>query len=210
MLPAIVGSSRRAKALAVIIVALFVLSAVWVFSCNNKSLPSTRSLDGPNPDFGVSLAPCAAMASYVSHAHPLAGGKLAGVVLVTGNAGFIGHHLTRRLLKDGYAVVGVDMLRNDDETTAILQIARLRCQGFTKVNPAAGLYVAHASERTASKSCFVRAPLSEGLLDNIIATFGVTHIVHLAAQAGVRKSLTEPQSYLVNNIQVRGTRDKSR
>jgi nucleoside-diphosphate-sugar epimerase len=61
-----------------------------------------------------------------------------------------------------------------------------------------------ASEIAPRRSCYVRGSLADaGLLERRVMSFGVTHIVHLAAQAGVRKSLTAPESYLYNNMEVR-------
>lgn len=200
--------------------ALLFCVGVWVFVGSAPSSPRMRAVIGP-PALGdafadpeISLAPCAAMAEYIASAHPSLGGPgvdaakkpkqplLPGVVLVTGNAGFIGNHLTHRLLKEGYAVVGLDALHADDDVTAAVQLSRLACQGYSAVNRL--LPRAYKSEIAPRRSCYVRGSLADpGLLERIVMSFGVTHIVHLAAQAGVRKSLTAPESYLYNNMEVR-------
>jgi UDP-glucose 4-epimerase len=100
--------------------------------------------------------------------------------LVTGAAGFIGSHLTAALLDRGATVVGVDSF-TDYYGRAIkeknLEENRLR-EGF----------------RFAETS--IQSADLEGLLD------GVTHVFHLAAQAGVRKSWGRDfQTYTVNNIE---------
>ena len=157
----------------------------------------------------ISLLPCSSIAEHIATTHPFlkvegsaSKAVLPGVVLVTGNAGFIGNHLTRRLLKDGYAVIGLDALHADDDTTAQVQLSRLGCQGYASVDRK--VLRAYKSDIAPRHACYVHGSLSDaGLLERIIVTFGVTHIVHLAAQAGVRKSLSAPESYLFNNIEVR-------
>ena len=100
-------------------------------------------------------------------------------VLVTGAAGFIGMHTARALLDAGAEVVGVDNL--DPYYDVRLKEARL-----ATLTP-------HPSFR------FERIDLAEpesarGLFD------GVDAVVHLAAQAGVRHSLTHPEAYYRNNV----------
>jgi UDP-glucuronate 4-epimerase len=102
-------------------------------------------------------------------------------VLVTGAAGFIGMHVAARLLDDGVAVLGVDNF--DPYYDVALKEARLaRLSGragfeFRRLDLA---YDASAAQ------CF-----RDG---------GVTHVVHLAAQPGVRYSLENPAAYLRNNV----------
>ena len=102
-------------------------------------------------------------------------------VLVTGAAGFIGFHVARRLLQDGRPVVGLDNL-NAYYDPALKQ-ARLtelqKLPGFT----------------------FVKLDLADR--DGMAALFKerrFAHVVHLAAQAGVRHSLTHPHAYLEANL----------
>ncbi len=101
--------------------------------------------------------------------------------LVTGAAGFIGFHLSRRLLADGYQVIGIDNL-NDyyDVRYKESRLAQLKAQpGFT----------------------FHRTDLSdrEGL-EKIFSSGGIDVVVNLAAQAGVRYSLINPHAYVESNL----------
>ena len=103
-------------------------------------------------------------------------GQETGTVLVTGAAGFIGFHACRRLLAEGRRVVGVDNL--DPYYDPGLKRARLR-----ELEGADGFRFEELdlAEADAAKSLFERhAP---------------SRVVHLAAQPGVRYSLTEPGAY---------------
>jgi len=103
-------------------------------------------------------------------------------VLVTGAAGFIGFHVTQRLLSDGHTVVGLDNLNNYYDPAlkeARLEILRRDANfSFTKLDLA---------DRSATQSMF--------------AQHGFPAVIHLAAQAGVRYSLEHPHAYIDANIE---------
>jgi UDP-glucuronate 4-epimerase len=102
-------------------------------------------------------------------------------VLVTGAAGFIGARLSARLLERGDAVVGYDSL--NDYYEPALKLARLQ--------PLRD----HAGFR------FVQAQLEDrDALEKAFATFRPTHVVNLAAQAGVRYSVENPRAYVDANV----------
>lgn len=100
---------------------------------------------------------------------------------VTGCAGFIGYHLSKRLLTDGHAVVGLDNLNDYYEVS--LKLARL------------SLLKEHKN------FSFVRAALEDpSAINDIFTHHSIPVVVHLAAQAGVRYSLENPRAYIDSNI----------
>ncbi|MFA4995179.1 MAG: NAD-dependent epimerase/dehydratase family protein [Bdellovibrionales bacterium] len=101
-------------------------------------------------------------------------------VLLTGAAGFIGFHVAKALLARGDDVIGIDNL-NDYYDVALKQ-ARL--------------------DQLLSQKNFSFHKINIADKDKILpfAKSGITHIVHLAAQAGVRYSLQNPYAYVDSNL----------
>jgi UDP-glucuronate 4-epimerase len=107
-------------------------------------------------------------------------------VLVTGNAGFIGFHVARRLIERGDVVIGVDSI--NDYYDPDLKKARL------------GVLEQLGGEQGASYR-FIRAGLEDrAVVDAIFAEHAFDRVIHLAAQAGVRHSLEDPYSYVQSNL----------
>lgn len=104
------------------------------------------------------------------------------VIAVTGSAGFIGFHLTKRLLEMGYHVVGIDNL--NDYYDPNLKKARLTILGE---NPGFHFYQVDIHDLPSLKNVFGR--------------HRVDIICNLAAQAGVRHSLKDPFSYQKSNLE---------
>lgn len=102
-------------------------------------------------------------------------------ILVTGAAGFIGSHVAARLAGLGHAVVGCDNF-NDYYAPAL------------KHDRVAALLSPHGV------SC-ENLELADGArVHDLFARVQPTHVVHLAAQAGVRYSLTNPDAYVQSNL----------
>ncbi len=101
--------------------------------------------------------------------------------LVTGAAGFIGAAVAQRLLERGDKVVGIDNL-NDYYS---VQLKRDR---LAQLTPHQGFSFAQVDIADAAA------------LNAALAPHPITHIVHLAAQAGVRYSLTNPHAYVQSNL----------
>ncbi|CAN5328782.1 NAD-dependent epimerase [soil metagenome] len=104
-----------------------------------------------------------------------------GVTLITGVAGFIGNQLALRYLQEGREVVGLDIVNDYYDVT--LKEARLkRLEAFPN-------------------HTFVKIDLCDAAAINaLFEKYGFETVVNLAAQAGVRYSLTHPHAYLKSNI----------
>jgi UDP-glucuronate 4-epimerase len=105
-----------------------------------------------------------------------------GAILVTGAAGFIGAAVSEALLARGVQVIGVDNL--NDYYDVRLKQARL---DRLMVRPNFGFHRIDISDRDRMLKLAADFP-------------GITHIVHLAAQAGVRYSLVNPYAYITANV----------
>lgn len=106
--------------------------------------------------------------------------------LVTGNAGFIGFHTAKRLLERGDSVVGFDSVNSYYDPS--LKEARLRMLEET-------------ATKTGSEYLHIRANLADqAAVEGCFAQHQFDRVIHLAAQAGVRYSLTNPRAYVESNI----------
>jgi len=107
-------------------------------------------------------------------------------ILVTGAAGFIGFHLCKRLIETGKPVIGIDNL-NDyydpdlkrDRISLLKQLSEARGTEFTLIK-------IDLQDNTALSEAFLAAKPKQ--------------VVNLAAQAGVRYSITNPHSYIQSNL----------
>lgn len=103
------------------------------------------------------------------------------VYLITGAAGFVGYYLAKKLLEKGCRVIGVDNINEYYDVN--LKVDRLNnlkpFEGFT----------------------FIRGDISDKvLITNIFAEYKPDIVVTLAAQAGVRYSIENPDAYIQSNI----------
>lgn len=114
-------------------------------------------------------------------------------ILVTGMAGFIGFHLTRKLLDDGHEVMGLDNI--NDYYDVCLKYDRLSQLGFDQSRFEYGEIIRNG------KAGFVRMDLTDK--EHLFRLFDdekFDKVCNLAAQAGVRYSLTHPYAYLDSNM----------
>jgi UDP-glucuronate 4-epimerase len=102
-------------------------------------------------------------------------------VLVTGAAGFIGFHLSKRLLADGIRVTGFDNINPYYD----VQLKKDRLAALTS-NPEFTFFEGDLADRQA--------------MDDIFSTHKFDIVVNMAAQAGVRYSLENPHAYVDSNL----------
>ena len=102
--------------------------------------------------------------------------------LVTGVAGFIGFHTCHRLLQRGESVIGIDVVNNYYDPA--LKEARLR---ILAEFPGFIFHRTDVGERIGMEAVAKQHP-------------EITNIIHLAAQAGVRHSLSHPYEYIHSNV----------
>jgi UDP-glucuronate 4-epimerase len=117
-------------------------------------------------------------------------------ILVTGAAGFIGFHLAKRLSLRGDTVVGIDCI--NDYYQVQLKYHRLAELGFNKDDIIPNVRIQSATLPTCS---FMQTKLEDKCsLDKLFDEQQFDIVVNLAAQAGVRYSLTNAQAYIDSNI----------
>ena len=103
------------------------------------------------------------------------------MILVTGAAGFIGYHVARHLLERGDSVLGLDDL-NDYYDVRLKEARLAQLSPFKQFR-------------------FVKADIADrALMATLFTDHAVNAVVHLAAQAGVRYSLTNPHVYVDSNL----------
>jgi UDP-glucuronate 4-epimerase len=107
-------------------------------------------------------------------------------ILITGYAGFVGHALSYRLLGEGYTVVGIDNFNNYYDP----QLKNLRHNNLLE-----------QAKRTGSIFNFHRKDIQDTIFINkLFSKNEFDLVINLAAQAGVRHSISHPTDYLNSNI----------
>ena len=115
-------------------------------------------------------------------------------ILVTGAAGFIGMHTVQKFAELGHNVIGLDNINSYYETH--LKYARLEQLGIEKNN------LNYNSIVKGGKNIqFIQLDIQDaGNLNSLFAKQSFDIVIHLAAQAGVRYSITNPRDYIDSNI----------
>lgn len=110
-------------------------------------------------------------------------------IFITGAAGFIGSNLVKRLLQDvpGVKIVGIDNM-NDYYDVSIKEYRLKQLEGM-------------AMEKTDSQWIFVKGNIADkSVIDELFTVHKPEIVVNLAAQAGVRYSITNPDVYIESNL----------
>ena len=107
-------------------------------------------------------------------------------ILVTGSAGFIGFHLTKKLISEGHQIIGLDNFNNYYDVN--LKIARNN-------------FLLNYSKGINKIFKIVKKDISDYKgLEEVFKKNNFDKVIHLAAQAGVRYSIKNPSAYIESNI----------
>lgn len=117
-------------------------------------------------------------------------------ILITGSAGFIGFHLANKLVSEGHQVVGLDSI--NDYYQVSLKYDRLATAGITRELVAYNVKVASTLN---ADYTFIQLQLEDkSNLNKLFESEAFDVVVNLAAQAGVRYSISNPAAYIESNI----------
>ncbi|MBE0654405.1 MAG: NAD-dependent epimerase [Bacteroidales bacterium] len=118
-------------------------------------------------------------------------------ILITGTAGFIGFHLAGKLAKKDHDIIGIDNI--NDYYDVSLKLDRLKEAGFENMEKLNEDSFSSSKKYSAYRFKKIHLEDKEGLME-LFSSFNPEIVIHLAAQAGVRYSLTHPEAYIHANI----------
>lgn len=108
-------------------------------------------------------------------------------ILVTGSAGFIGHHITQRLLSEGIDVIGMDSLNSYYDP-------RLKLDRNSALK-------SDSSDSPGTYEFYQMDLVNYQDLSHLFKKYSFDAVIHLAAQAGVRYSIEHPRAYMLSNME---------
>lgn len=116
--------------------------------------------------------------------------------LLTGGAGFVGYHFSKKLLDNNFSVVIVDNL--DDFYDINYKLQRL---SFMGIDSAQLLYGNELVSKTYPNLKFIRGDICDkALLEKVFIENNIEYVVHMAARSGARGSFSNPHEYVKDNI----------
>jgi UDP-glucuronate 4-epimerase len=117
-------------------------------------------------------------------------------ILITGTAGFIGHHCVETFAKEGFEVVGLDSI--NDYYDPNLKLGRLKAQGFDTKEIKDNTLI---TSKTNNNISFIKMNLEDKeTMTKLFKEQEFDYVCHLAAQAGVRYSIENPDAYVQSNV----------
>lgn len=118
-------------------------------------------------------------------------------ILITGAAGFIGFHIVQKLIKkEGVQIVGIDNI--NDYYDVDLKYDRLRACGIDKSSIIKSGYI---KSHNYTDYSFAQVDIADSIqLKKVFEEGNFDVVIHMAAQAGVRYSLTNPEAYVHSNL----------
>jgi len=118
-------------------------------------------------------------------------------VLVTGGAGFVGYHFSKKILDNNFSTIIIDNL--DDYYDIELKLKRL---SFLGINASEIKYGKEQKSKTYHNLSFVRGDICDKeLVENLFSKNNLDYVVHMAARSGARDSFSNPVEYIKNNVE---------
>ena len=117
-------------------------------------------------------------------------------ILITGAIGFIGYHLTEKLISEGYEVIGIDNINSYYDVR--LKYAKLPILGINEEDVKPNILLQSNKHKNFK---FAKIDIKDRLhIEELFRIEKFDIIVNLAAQAGVQYSIQNPHTYIENNI----------
>ena len=117
-------------------------------------------------------------------------------ILITGIAGFIGYHFAKMIVNNNVEVIGLDNINNYYQIG--LKYDRLAALGIARKEIMESKLLQSVHHKNLK---FIKADIADSYeVERLFANEKFTHVVHLAAQAGVRYSFENPRAYVNSNL----------